>query len=104
MNNDMMNYKESKEIYAKIVKLISSRKTALTYAVNTAMIFLYWEIGETICVDVLNQTKAEYGKKIVEPEPQMQRHIGKGTISLLKQITLHHFVVIRESNGRSSWP
>ena len=47
---------------------------------------------------------AKEGKKIVGPEPQMQRHIGKGTISLLKQITLHHFVVIRESNGRSSWP
>ena len=79
MNNDMMNYKESKEIYAKIVKLISSRKTALTYAVNTAMIFLYWEIGETICVDVLNQTKAEYGKKIVEEvSDRLAIDYGKG--------------------------
>jgi hypothetical protein len=38
MNNDIMNYKESKEIYAKIVKLISSRKTALTYAVKLSIL------------------------------------------------------------------
>ncbi|MBQ9290090.1 MAG: hypothetical protein IJ210_08265 [Clostridia bacterium] len=26
----------------------------------------YWEIGETICLDVLNHTKADYGKGVVD--------------------------------------
>ena len=28
--------------------------------------FFYWEIGETICLDVLNRTKADYGKGVVD--------------------------------------
>lgn len=42
-----------------------SRKTAVSQALNTAMIFLYWEIGETICLDILNHAKADYGRGIM---------------------------------------
>ena len=62
MKNELMKYEESHDLYSKIVSLITSRKTAVSQALNAAMIFLYWEIGETICLDVLNHTKADYGR------------------------------------------
>lgn len=66
MSKEILKYEESNGLYAKIVSLIASRKTAVSQALNTAMIFLYWEIGETICLEVLNQTKADYGRGIVD--------------------------------------
>ncbi len=67
---DLLHYKESKPLYQKIAHLISSRKTVLTQAVNGAMIYLYWEIGETISQDLLCNNKADYGKKVVEDVSQ----------------------------------
>jgi len=70
---------ESEELYQKISGLIASRKTAVTKAFNTAMIFLYWEIGETICRDVLDNAKADYGKSIVEEvSEKLAENYGKG--------------------------
>ena len=66
MTDEIIKYEETDELYSKIVNLIKSRKTTISQALNAAMIFLYWEIGETICLDVLNQTKADYGKGVVD--------------------------------------
>ena len=63
---ELLHYKESQPLYQKIAHLISSRKTILSQAVNGAMIFLYWEIGQMICQDLLCNNKADYGKKIIE--------------------------------------
>ncbi len=49
MTDEIIKYEEADELYLKIVNLIKSRKTAISQALNAAMIFLYWEIGETIC-------------------------------------------------------
>lgn len=47
MTDVIIKYEEVDELYSKIVNLIKSRKTAISQALNAAMIFLYWEIGET---------------------------------------------------------
>ena len=60
MTKGLMKYEESNELYTKIVSLITSRKTAISQALNSAMIFLYWEIGEAICLDVLDHTSSSY--------------------------------------------
>ncbi len=74
-----MQYQESGRIYTKISNLIAARKVELSHAVNTAMIFLYWEIGETICLDVLNSTKADYGNRVVEEvSKRLMQEYGKG--------------------------
>ena len=79
MANELMKYEESSELYSKIVSLIKSRKIAISQALNAAMIFLYWEIGETICLDVLDHAKAEYGKGIVnELSQKLTQEYGKG--------------------------
>ena len=66
MTDEIIKYEEADELYSKIVNLIKSRKTTISQALNAAMIFLYWEIGETICLDVLNHTKADDGKVVVD--------------------------------------
>ena len=79
MANELMKYEESNELYSKIVSLIKSRKIAISQALNSAMIFLYWEIGEAICLDVLDRTKADYGKSIVdEVSRKLTQEYGKG--------------------------
>lgn len=79
MAETAMQYQESGRIYTKISNLIAARKAELSHAVNTAMIFLYWEIGETICLDVLNSTKADYGNRVVEEvSKRLMQEYGKG--------------------------
>ncbi len=58
MADYFMRYEESKDLYQKIVQLISSRKQAIATAMNSAMVFLYWDIGQMINQDVLNNEKA----------------------------------------------
>jgi len=79
MVDELMKYEESHELYSKIVALITSRKTAVSKATNAAMIFLYWEIGEMICQDILDNMKASYGKSIVEDvASKLTQQYGKG--------------------------
>lgn len=79
MSDELMKYEESNALYSKIVRLITSRRKTVSRAMNSAMIFLFWEIGETICVDVLNNTKADYGKKVVaEVARQLTQEYGRG--------------------------
>jgi hypothetical protein len=126
MANELMKYEESNELYSKIVSLIKSRKTTISQALNSAMIFLYWEIGETICLDVLDCTKADYGKSIVdEVSRKLTQEYGKGfnraavfrmiqfyqefpdrekVATLSQQLTWSHFVELLpiEDNLKSS--
>lgn len=79
MADKLMKYEESNGLYSKIVSLITSRKTAVSQALNAAVIFLNWEIGETICLDVLNHTKADYGRCIIdEVSEKLTQEYGKG--------------------------
>ena len=79
MTNEIMKYEESHNLYSKIVSLIKSRKTAVSQALNAAMVFLDWEIGETICLDVLDHSKADYGKGVIdEVSDKLTQEYGKG--------------------------
>lgn len=50
----------------KIIVLINSTKVNLTSYVNTKLVLLYWNIGRTIRIDILNLEKAEYGQRIFD--------------------------------------
>lgn len=70
---------ENDSLFEKLSELISSKKKSIVHSVNTQMVALYWEIGQTICVDVLNNEKAEYGKKIVEETAiKLEQSFGSG--------------------------
>ena len=111
----LMKYAESADLYSKISDLITAKKYTGSRAVNSAIIFLYWEIGETICQDILQNHKAEYGKSVInEVAKQLSQDYGKGfdrtaifrmvqfyqefpdkekVATLSQQLTWSHFVV-----------
>ena len=112
----LMKYAESADLYSKISDLITAKKYTVSRAVNSAIIFLYWEIGETICQDILQNHKAEYGKSVInEVAKQLSQDYGKGfdrtaifrmvqfyqefpdkekVATLSQQLTWSHFVVL----------
>ena len=114
--SELMKYAESADLYSKISNLITAKKYTVSRAVNSAIIFLYWEIGETICKDILQNHKAEYGKNIInEVAKQLSQNYGKGfdrtaifrmvqfyqefpdkekVATLSQQLTWSHFVVL----------
>ena len=116
MSDYLMKYDESKDLYLKIADLISSRKATIATAMNSAMVFLYWDIGRTICQDVLNNTRADYGKGVVEEvSNRLVAEYGKNfdrasvfrmiqfyqefpdkekVVTLSQQLTWSHFIVL----------
>lgn len=77
--DELMKYSESTGLYQEITQLIAAQKAAATAAMNTAMISLYWEIGEAVCNHVLDNTKPDYGRHVVEEVAQrLAENYGKG--------------------------
>jgi predicted nuclease of restriction endonuclease-like (RecB) superfamily len=54
------------KVYNRISNLIETSKNNIAISVNREMTVLYWNIGKDITENVLNNTKAEYGKAIIE--------------------------------------
>ncbi len=67
------------KLYKKISQMIAESKAAMAQSANTVMVLLYWGIGEIICLDVLNNDKAEYGRRIVEAvSEKLVENYGRG--------------------------
>lgn len=117
---------DSNQIVSKVSQLIDDRRKLTYQAVNAALVFLNWEIGEAITLQVLKQTKAEYGRHIVEQiADDLSSRYGKGfgrtaifrmvqfyqefpdktiVATLSQQLTWSHFVEllpIEEANKRT---
>ena len=45
--------------------LIRQAREATAQAVNSALVLLYWQIGQRIRVEVLKEKRAEYGEEIL---------------------------------------
>ncbi|MBR4459649.1 MAG: DUF1016 family protein [Clostridia bacterium] len=74
-----MRREDSDRLYSRIENLILTRKTNVSHVINAAVIFLYWEIGETICESLLRHTRAEYGRSIVDDvSAKLMLEYGKG--------------------------
>jgi predicted nuclease of restriction endonuclease-like (RecB) superfamily len=62
-----------------VLDLIEKSRNAVTVAVNTTLTLLYWQIGERIQKDILNQQRAEYGQHIVHAlAAQLAAKYGNG--------------------------
>jgi len=53
------------DFISEIKSLIERSKQSIAISVNAEMTLLYWHIGERINYEVLNNSRAEYGKEIV---------------------------------------
>ena len=66
MTNEIeIRQKAEKALIEKIRTLVETTKQTVAVNVNSAMSFLYWEIGAYINSYILENKRAEYGKQIV---------------------------------------
>ncbi len=56
---------ETTILFSDIKHLIETSKNNVAVSVNAEMTLLYWNIGRRINNEVLQNERAEYGKKIV---------------------------------------
>ncbi len=74
-----MNKLTNSNLFEQIKNLIEQTKNNVAVAVNSSMTMMYWEIGNKINQDILNNQRAEYGKEIVVTlSRQLQDNFGKG--------------------------
>lgn len=70
---------EDKKLLNTIVGLIDSARTKVATVVNQELTLLYWNIGKKINEDILNNERADYGKKIIpELSNSLTTIYGKG--------------------------
>lgn len=68
-----------KRLMADLRKMIDESRQAVAQAVNTALVWLYWNIGQRIRDDILKQKRAEYGEQIVATlSKQLAAEYGRG--------------------------
>jgi hypothetical protein len=64
---------------ADVRSLIDRARTATAQIVNSALVLLYWSIGERIRKDILKEKRAEYGEEIVSTlSRQLAAEYGNG--------------------------
>ncbi len=76
MSNDL---KINNSLFYDIKGLIDDTRSAVAQTVNSGLTMLYWNIGKKINDDVLENKRADYGKRIVATlSQQLQNEYGKG--------------------------
>jgi DUF1016 N-terminal domain len=63
----------------EIKLLINQNRQHVAVVVNSALSFLYWQVGNRIKTEVLHSKRAEYGEQIVQSlAKQLTSEYGKG--------------------------
>ena len=52
-------------LLADLRLLIAATRQTVAQGVNSALVLLYWQIGQRVQTDILGQKRAEYGEQIV---------------------------------------
>lgn len=63
MKNETKN--SEKKLFAEIKQIIEEARQQVSQAVSTGVTALYWNIGNRINLEILNNKRATYGKQIV---------------------------------------
>ena len=61
-----MSIEPKKDLVSDLKNLILETKNPIAVQVNAAMTMMYWQIGNKINTEVLQDQRAEYGKKIIK--------------------------------------
>jgi len=71
--------KVPKNLVADLRKMIDESRQVVSQTVNSALVWLYWNIGKRIREDILRQKRAEYGEQIVSSlSAQLAAQYGRG--------------------------
>lgn len=76
MNNSLKNIHN---LFSEIRQLIDETRHSVAVAVNTSTTILYWNIGQRVNNEILENKRAEYGKEVVKTLSQkLTQEFGKG--------------------------
>lgn len=66
-------------LLSEVRELILQTRQTVAQGINAALVLLYWQIGQRIRTDILNEKRAEYGEKIVSAlSAQLTIEFGRG--------------------------
>lgn len=61
----MLQNQNHQQLITDLKELVDKTKSQVAVQVNSAMVVLYWKIGQRINEDVLGNKRAEYGKEVI---------------------------------------
>lgn len=66
-------------LLSEVRELILRTRQTVAQGVNSALVLLYWQIGQRIRVDILKEKRAGYGERIVSAlSAQLTGEFGRG--------------------------
>ena len=71
-NEIIINNNKSENTYNTIRHSIITAQQKVYAAVNSAMVFAYWEIGEQIYKACSDNDRSEYGKNLIKYEASLE--------------------------------
>lgn len=75
----MNNIRLENKLIQDVRQIVIESKNNAIQSVNSILTMMYWQIGNTINQDILNNNRADYGKSIVASlSRQLQAEFGKG--------------------------
>ena len=70
---------ENKNLVVELKSLIASTKEQVAISVNSSLTLMYWQIGYKINEDILKNSRAEYGKEILQTvSAKLTEEFGQG--------------------------
>jgi len=86
--------KPSDALFQDLRELIIEARQDVARSVNSALVMLYWRVGQRIRQDILNEKRAEYGQEIVYAVgAQLIKEFGTG----FSEKNLHRMVQFAEA-------
>ena len=79
MSNSNKDIIQQEQLFNHIKRLIDDSKLKISISINYELSILYWHIGKSINVEILKDSRAEYGKKIIiSLSKELTNIYGKG--------------------------
>jgi hypothetical protein len=67
------------KLLAELRDLIQTTRIGIAQAVNSALVLLYWQVGQRIRMEILKSRRAEYGEQVVPTlANQLALEFGQG--------------------------
>lgn len=84
---------DNNNLLKSIVDLIDNSRNKVALVVNSELTLLYWNIGKQINEDILKNSRADYGKKIIlELSQELTNKYGAG----FSKKNIHNFIKFNE--------
>ena len=75
----MRDYLQKDGLLNDLAEIIDAGKKDIAVSINNKITSVYWYIGQRINIEILKESRAEYGKQIIKKVSEfLMAHFGKG--------------------------